>query len=122
MEWKRESDDRGAGALTMDNLSAMKYSWKVIQDALRLEPPAATAFYEATTNIEYNGYLIPKGWMLMWSNQHLHYDLRFFQDPITFHPSRKAAVSEDTIALERYDNFLTLIDCRNIVFMDVVSF
>ncbi|KAL2632372.1 hypothetical protein R1flu_017058 [Riccia fluitans] len=88
IERKRESDDRGAGALTMDDLSAMKYSWKVIQETLRIQPPAAMGFRKAITDIEYNGYLIPKGWRLMWSNQRAHDDPRFFQDPLTFDPSR----------------------------------
>ncbi|KAL2621512.1 hypothetical protein R1flu_001717 [Riccia fluitans] len=57
MERKHESDDRGTGALTMDHLFAMKYSWIVTQEALRLQLPAATIFSEATTDIEYNGYL-----------------------------------------------------------------
>ncbi|KAL2635196.1 hypothetical protein R1flu_006675 [Riccia fluitans] len=54
MERKHESDDIGAGALTRDDLSTMKYLWKVLQEALRLQPPTATAFCKATTDIEYN--------------------------------------------------------------------
>ncbi len=40
----------------------MKYTWQVIQEALRLQPVAQMAYREALQEFEYGGFTIPKGW------------------------------------------------------------
>ncbi|KAL3685406.1 hypothetical protein R1sor_003428 [Riccia sorocarpa] len=74
--------------LTMEDISAMKYTWKVIQETLRLLPPAVGSYRKTVTDLEYKGYHIPKGWLLNWNNQHSHYNPKYFKDPLKFDPSR----------------------------------
>ncbi|KAL3678636.1 hypothetical protein R1sor_021592 [Riccia sorocarpa] len=42
---------------------------------------------KTVTNLEYKGYFIPKGWLLVWS-QSTNYSSKYFQDPLKFDPSR----------------------------------
>ncbi|OAE18602.1 hypothetical protein AXG93_1923s1590 [Marchantia polymorpha subsp. ruderalis] len=74
--------------LRVEDLSAMKYTWRVIQETLRVQPSVNGAFRDAIIDLEYNGYTIPKGWKIMWTNQHSHYDPAFFPNPDCFDPSR----------------------------------
>ncbi|KAL3679415.1 hypothetical protein R1sor_022371 [Riccia sorocarpa] len=82
---RRKGDDE---ALTREDLSAMKYTWAVIQESLRLQPPVTGTFRTAKTDLECNGYSIPKGWTMMWNTMNSHHDPKFFQDPSTFNPVR----------------------------------
>ncbi|KAL3685967.1 hypothetical protein R1sor_003989 [Riccia sorocarpa] len=74
--------------LSMQDLSAMKYTWRVIQETLRLHPPVAGIFREAMEDCEYKGYLVPKGWKLMYSVVSSHSDPKLFKDPTKFDPAR----------------------------------
>ncbi|KAH7546694.1 hypothetical protein FEM48_Zijuj01G0228800 [Ziziphus jujuba var. spinosa] len=48
--------------LTWEDLSKMKYTCKVAMETLRVVPPIFGGFRKALKDIEYGGYLIPKGW------------------------------------------------------------
>lgn len=48
--------------LTTENLRSMKYTWRVVQETLRLYPILLGLFREAKTDFEYQGYTIPKGY------------------------------------------------------------
>jgi len=50
--------------LTWDDLAKMKYSWRVAQETLRMVSPIFGGFRKAVKDIEYDGYLIPKGWQV----------------------------------------------------------
>ncbi|KAL4563058.1 hypothetical protein LXL04_027089 [Taraxacum kok-saghyz] len=49
-------------ALTWDDLTKMKYSWRVASEVQRINPPAVLTFRRAMQDIEYGGFAIPKGW------------------------------------------------------------
>lgn len=74
--------------LNWEDMSKMKYSWKVACEALRLAAPLQGAFREAITDFTYNGYSIPKGWKLYWSAGSTHKNPVFFPEPEKFDPSR----------------------------------
>ncbi|PIA27480.1 hypothetical protein AQUCO_07700033v1 [Aquilegia coerulea] len=50
--------------LTWDDLTKMKYTWRVALETLRIIPPAFGGFRRTSKDVEYGGYLIPKGWQV----------------------------------------------------------
>ena len=40
----------------------MKYTWQVARESMRLFPPIFGSFRKAITDIEYEGFVIPRGW------------------------------------------------------------
>ncbi|KAG7957576.1 hypothetical protein I3843_11G183100 [Carya illinoinensis] len=48
--------------LTWEDLAKMKYTWRVAMETLRMVPPVFGGFRTALKDIEFGGYLIPKGW------------------------------------------------------------
>lgn len=73
---------------TVDDLPRLKCAERVVQETLRLYPPAWSLGRESTESFELNGHRFPKGawiWVLPWT---LHRDPRFFTDPLEFRPSR----------------------------------
>jgi cytochrome P450 family 26 subfamily A len=52
-----------AGALlNWDDTRKMKYTWQVIQEAMRLQPIVSMAYREALQEFEFGGFTILKGW------------------------------------------------------------
>ncbi|KAM7261662.1 hypothetical protein ACFE04_020739 [Oxalis oulophora] len=80
---------KGADAdLTMEDIKKMKYTWQVARESMRLFPPIFGSFRKAITDIEYEGFIIPKGWKILWTAYGTHYNEEYFQDPWKFDPSR----------------------------------
>ena len=50
--------------LTWEDLAKMKYTWRLALETLRVFPPIFGGFRKAVTDIEYGGYIIPKGWQV----------------------------------------------------------
>ncbi len=48
--------------LNWDDTRKMKYTWQVIQEAMRLQPMVRLSYREAIKEFEYEGFTIPKGW------------------------------------------------------------
>ncbi|CAK9154836.1 unnamed protein product [Ilex paraguariensis] len=47
--------------LTWEDLAKMMYTWRVVMETLRVFSPVFGGFRKASKDIEYGGYLIPKG-------------------------------------------------------------
>ncbi|KAM0914425.1 hypothetical protein ACQ4PT_011601 [Festuca glaucescens] len=75
-------------ALTWEDLSKMKFTWRVAQETLRLVPPVLGNFRTALEDTEFDGYFIPKGWQVFWTANVTHMDTRIFHEPARFDPSR----------------------------------
>ncbi|KAK9064187.1 hypothetical protein SSX86_015567 [Deinandra increscens subsp. villosa] len=75
-------------ALTWEDLTKMKYTWKVATERTRINPPVALSFRRAKQDIEYEGFIIPKGWQVMLSASMTHMDDSIFQNPTMFDPTR----------------------------------
>lgn len=74
--------------LTWEDLAKMKYTWKVAMETMRMFPPIFGGFRKALKDIEYDGYLIPKGWQIFWASPMTHMDSSIFPEPSKFDPSR----------------------------------
>ncbi|KAK6129594.1 hypothetical protein DH2020_036665 [Rehmannia glutinosa] len=74
--------------LTWEDIEKMKYSWNVARESLRLTPPAQGAFRETTTEFNYAGFTIPKGWKTFWTVHSSHKNPKYFPEPEKFDPSR----------------------------------
>ncbi|XP_019253438.1 PREDICTED: taxane 13-alpha-hydroxylase-like [Nicotiana attenuata] len=75
-------------SLTWEDLSKMMYTWRVAMETLRMFPPVFGGFRQAVKDIEYGGYLIPKGWQIFWVTAMTHMDNSIFQEPEKFDPAR----------------------------------
>ncbi|KAF0905355.1 hypothetical protein E2562_003942 [Oryza meyeriana var. granulata] len=75
-------------ALTWEDLTKMKLTWRVAQETLRMVPPIFGSFRRALEDIEFDGYVIPKGWQVFWVASVTHMDGSIFHEPARFEPSR----------------------------------
>jgi len=84
-----ELDDLLGGRLpTMDDLSRLKYTDRIVREAMRLYPPAYGLGREAIEECEIGGFRVPRKtqvFMFQWATQR---DPRFFPEPEAFHPER----------------------------------
>jgi len=76
---------------TLADLPRLEYTTQVIQESMRLYPPAWALFArEAIEDVEIGGYTLPRGsWVFMYPWV-LHRDRRFFPQPLEFRPERFA--------------------------------
>ncbi|KAL7212134.1 hypothetical protein ACSBR2_014909 [Camellia fascicularis] len=74
--------------LTWDDLSKMKYIWKVAMETLRITPPGFCSFRRVLKDIEFGGYPIPKGWQVVWAASMTHMDETIFPNPSKINPTR----------------------------------
>ncbi|KAG8377611.1 hypothetical protein BUALT_Bualt08G0051000 [Buddleja alternifolia] len=82
------SNGNGKSHLTWHRTRNMPFTHKVILESLRMASIISFTFREAVTDVEYKGYLIPKGWKVMPLFTNIHHNPEFFADPQKFHPSR----------------------------------
>jgi cytochrome P450 len=72
------------------DLPRLKVAERIIQEAMRLYPPAFIIGREALADFELGGYSIPAGTTVFMSPWVVHRDARFFDSPATFKPERWA--------------------------------
>jgi cytochrome P450 len=78
----------GEDDLTAASLFELDYLSHVVDEALRLYPPAYTIFREPTTDVTLGGYDIPAGSVVTLPQWVVHRDERWFDDPDAFRPDR----------------------------------
>uniref|UniRef100_A0A2P2JBB7 (+)-abscisic acid 8'-hydroxylase n=1 Tax=Rhizophora mucronata TaxID=61149 RepID=A0A2P2JBB7_RHIMU len=83
-----ESNDGGKRALTWTQTRNMSITYRVILETLRMSSVISFTFREAVVDVEYKGYLIPKGWKVMPLFRNIHHNPEFFSDPNIFDLSR----------------------------------
>lgn len=84
-----ELDELLGGRLpTVEDAPKLRYTRQVIEESMRLYPPAWTTGREVGREIEIGGYRIPVGAQLLISQWVVHRDPRFFPDPEAFDPDR----------------------------------
>jgi len=73
---------------TAEDSKHLPYTRQVLEEAMRLYPPAWTTGREVTEAIEVRGVTLPVGAQVLTSQWIVHRDPRFFPDPEAFDPDR----------------------------------
>ncbi|WP_436926398.1 cytochrome P450 [Halosimplex amylolyticum] len=73
---------------TAADLFELSYLDRVVDEALRLYPPAYTVFREPTRDVQIGGYEIPEGSTISMPQWVIHRDERWYDDPDAFRPER----------------------------------
>ncbi|OEL13018.1 Abscisic acid 8'-hydroxylase 3 [Dichanthelium oligosanthes] len=85
-----EENDGGRLPLTWAQTRSMPMTNLVILESLRLASIITFTFREAVEDVDFEGFLIPKGWKVMPLFRNIHHSPEFFKDPHKFDPSRFA--------------------------------
>ncbi|OIV93284.1 hypothetical protein TanjilG_23125 [Lupinus angustifolius] len=83
-----EANQGGKIPLTWGQTRNMPITYKVILESLRMASIISFTFREAVVDVEYKGYLIPKGWKVMPLFRNIHHNPEFYPAPHNFDPSR----------------------------------
>ncbi|XP_057545156.1 abscisic acid 8'-hydroxylase 4 [Amaranthus tricolor] len=83
----------GEKPLTWAQIRDMYMTHKVILESLRMASIISFTYREATQDVVYDGYLIPKGWKVLPLFRNIHHNPAFFEDPHIFDPSRFEAAT-----------------------------
>ena len=86
---------------TAEDLTQLSYTRAVVQETLRLRPPAWTLGRQALHKCEIGGQVIPAGATVLVSPWVTHHDPRFYETPHEFRPVRW----ENNTSLPRYAFF-----------------
>ncbi|GMQ10466.1 hypothetical protein CsSME_00053460 [Camellia sinensis var. sinensis] len=74
--------------ITGSDVSEMKYTSKVVEETLRLANISPFLFCSGDEEVEFQGYIIPKGWKLLLWLRYNHSNSEYFMDPLCFNPDR----------------------------------
>ncbi|XP_065877213.1 abscisic acid 8'-hydroxylase 2 [Euphorbia lathyris] len=74
--------------LTWEDTKHMPLTTRVIQETLRRASILSFTFREAVEDVEFEGYLIPKGWKVLPLFRSIHHSPDLFPQPDKFDPSR----------------------------------
>lgn len=83
---KKESGEEKV--LSWADTKKMPFTTRVIQETLRVASILSFTFREAVEDVEYEGYLIPKGWKVLPLFRNIHHSPENFPEPEKFDPSR----------------------------------
>ncbi|KAI3692137.1 hypothetical protein L6452_31946 [Arctium lappa] len=78
----------GDKGLSWADTKEMAITSRVIQETLRVASILSFTFREAVEDVEFEGYLIPKGWKVLPLFRNIHHSADNFSDPEKFDPSR----------------------------------
>jgi cytochrome P450 len=78
----------GGRAPTIDDVPRLAFTRAVVDETLRMYPPAYLQGRQALRNCVIGGHPIKKGTTVLMSQWLIHHDRRFFDDPWRFRPER----------------------------------
>lgn len=74
--------------LSVDTLKQMTYLDRVLKEILRFTPPVGGGFRRVIEDCQFNGYHLPKGWIVQYQITNTHKDNNIYSHPETFDPDR----------------------------------
>ncbi|CAI9108154.1 OLC1v1007689C1 [Oldenlandia corymbosa var. corymbosa] len=80
--------DEGNRGLMWEDTKRMPFTTRVIQETLRSASILSFTFREAVEDVEFQGYVIPKGWKVLPLFRSIHHSPQFYPQPHKFDPSR----------------------------------
>jgi cytochrome P450 len=80
--------------LSLEKLKQMTYLEQVLKEVLRLIPPVGGGFREVVESFEFEGYLIPKDWLIQYLITETHRDSELYPEYQRFDPDRFAPNQE----------------------------
>ncbi|KAL6183825.1 hypothetical protein ACLB2K_045235 [Fragaria x ananassa] len=86
MKLKEESGEEKV--LNWEDTKKMPITSRVLQETLRVASILSFTFREAVEDVEYEGYLIPKGWKVLPLFRNIHHSPEIFPEPEKFDPTR----------------------------------
>jgi cytochrome P450 len=84
-ELRKELGDR---PLTVEDLPRLRYAEAVMNESMRLHPPAYVLGREAIRDTSVGGHRVSKGWTVFMAQSVLHRDPRWWHEPDRFRPKR----------------------------------
>ncbi|XP_022988854.1 abscisic acid 8'-hydroxylase 4-like [Cucurbita maxima] len=84
--YRRNGD--GKMPLSWAQIKDMPLTHRVVLESLRMASIISFTFREAVVDVEYKGFLIPKGWKVMPLFRNIHHSPDYFPNPQIFDPSR----------------------------------
>ncbi|KAI4321517.1 hypothetical protein MLD38_034887 [Melastoma candidum] len=82
------SNCEGFQPLSWSQTRAMPITHRVVKETLRMATIISFTYREAVADVEYKGYLIPKGWKVLPLFRNIHHSPDYFADPDNFDPTR----------------------------------
>jgi cytochrome P450 len=81
----------GAGAYTTPDVHKLPYTGKVLQESMRLCPPAGLVIRHTEADDVIGGWPVPAGSRILLSSWLVQRDPRYYDDPLAFRPERWTA-------------------------------
>jgi cytochrome P450 len=78
----------GDRTITSDDLPALPWTAAVVDEAMRLHPPAYMVGREAITELELGGHRLPAKSVVLVNIRAIHRRADYFPDPLAFRPER----------------------------------
>jgi cytochrome P450 len=96
------ADAIGGRTPTVDDLPRLGYTLQVIEEAMRLHPPAYTTAREAVRAVTIDGRTYPAGATILINIRGIHHRADYFPDPLAFRPDRMAVAEKKARPRGRY--------------------
>ena len=77
-----------SGGLAIEKLKQMTYLEQILKEVERLYPPVRGGFRGVVKPFVFNGYHVPKGWIVSYRINSSHQDSNIFTNPQKFDPDR----------------------------------
>jgi cytochrome P450 len=87
---------------TSDDVPKLVYTLQVIEEAMRIHPPAYTTAREAIRDVTIDGRTYPAGSTILVNIRGIHHRADYFPDPLAFRPERMALAEKKARPRGRY--------------------